>query len=113
MDSVKRYLEVFEELHRRKRWSTGVRILRFAALTLAASDVADPGADLEATAKTLANEAGGFSPLSSAMRHAVAAILIRRGLDPAMMSNPFVAGLIDLIGIVVYMTVAGMLLTLE
>ena len=84
MDPVERYLEVFEELHRRKRWSTGVSILRFAALTLAASDVADPGADLEATAKTLADEAGGFSPLSSAMRHAVAAILIRRGLDPAV-----------------------------
>ena len=34
----------------------------------------------------------------------------RLGLDPAMMSNPFVAGLIDLVGIVIYMTVAGMLL---
>ncbi len=34
-------------------------------------------------------------------------LLFRRlGLDPAMMSNPFVAGLIDVIGIVVYMTVA-------
>jgi hypothetical protein len=83
MDPVEKYLEVFEELMRRKRWSTGREVLRFAALTLAASDVADPGADLEATAKVLADEAGGFSPLSSAIRHAVAAILIRRGLDPA------------------------------
>jgi hypothetical protein len=82
MDPVERYLEVFEGLRRRKRWSTGVSILRFAALTLAASEVDDPGAELEATAKALADEAGGFSPLSSAMRHAVAAILIRRGLDP-------------------------------
>ncbi|MFH1266773.1 MAG: magnesium transporter [Planctomycetota bacterium] len=40
-------------------------------------------------------------------------IFKRLGLDPAMMSNPVVAGLIDLIGIVVYMTVAGMLLTLK
>ena len=32
------------------------------------------------------------------------------GLDPAMMSNPFVAGLIDVLGIVIYMTVAGMIL---
>jgi hypothetical protein len=82
MDSIERYLEVFEGLRRRKRWSTGTAVLRFAALTLAATDMADPGADLEATAKVLADEAGGFSPLSSAIRHAVAAILIRRGLDP-------------------------------
>jgi len=34
----------------------------------------------------------------------------RIGLDPAMMSNPFVAGLIDVLGIVIYMTVAGMIL---
>ena len=83
MDPVEKYLEVFEGLRRRKRWSTGIEILRFAALTLAATDVADPGSELEETAKALAKEAGGFSPLSSAMRHAVAAILIRRGLDPA------------------------------
>ena len=82
MDPVERYLEVFEGLRRRKRWSTGTEILRFAALTLAATEVSDPGPDLEATAKVLADEAGGFSPLSSAIRHAVAAILIRRGLDP-------------------------------
>ena len=36
MDSIERYLEVFEGLRRRKRWNTGVDILRFAALTLAA-----------------------------------------------------------------------------
>ena len=82
MDSIEHYLEVFEGLRQRKRWSTGTEVLRFAALTLAASDIAESGADLENTAKVLADEAGGFSPLSSAMRHAVAAILIRRGLDP-------------------------------
>ena len=31
------------------------------------------------------------------------------GLDPAMMSNPFVAGIIDILGIVIYMTVAALL----
>lgn len=82
MESIERYLEVFEGLRRRKRWSTDTNILRFAALTLAAADAADPGAGLEPTAKVLADEAGGFSPLSSSVRHAVAAILIRRGLDP-------------------------------
>lgn len=30
----------------------------------------------------------------------------RLGLDPAMMSNPFVAGIIDILGIVIYMNVA-------
>ena len=29
----------------------------------------------------------------------------RLGLDPAMMSNPFVAGIIDVVGILVYMQV--------
>ena len=82
MDPVERYLEVFEGLRRRKRWNTGVDILRFAALTLAATDVAEPGSELEETAKVLTKEAGAFSPLNSSMRHAVAAIVNRRGLDP-------------------------------
>ena len=33
------------------------------------------------------------------------------GLDPAMMSNPFVAGIIDILGIVIYMTVAATLVS--
>ena len=34
-------------------------------------------------------------------------MLFRRlGLDPALMSNPFVAGIIDIAGIVIYMNVA-------
>jgi magnesium transporter len=36
----------------------------------------------------------------------------RMGLDPALMSNPFVAGLIDVLGIVIYMQVAIALLGL-
>ena len=34
----------------------------------------------------------------------------RIGLDPALMSNPFVAGIIDILGIIIYMTVAGLIL---
>lgn len=34
----------------------------------------------------------------------------RLGLDPAMMSNPFVAGIIDILGIVIYMNIAFALL---
>jgi magnesium transporter len=38
-------------------------------------------------------------------------LLFRRlGLDPALMSNPFVAGIIDITGIVIYMTVCVVLL---
>ena len=38
-------------------------------------------------------------------------IFKRLGLDPALMSNPFVAGIIDLVGIAIYMTVAATLLS--
>jgi len=34
----------------------------------------------------------------------------RLGLDPALMSSPFVAGIIDILGIVIYMNVALSLL---
>lgn len=34
----------------------------------------------------------------------------RFGWDPALMSNPFVAGIIDIVGIVIYMSVAGLVL---
>lgn len=37
-------------------------------------------------------------------------IFERLGLDPAMMSNPFVAGIVDILGIVIYMTVAALLM---
>ncbi len=35
----------------------------------------------------------------------------RIGLDPALMSNPFVAGIVDIVGIVIYMSVAWLLLS--
>ena len=34
----------------------------------------------------------------------------RLGLDPAMMSNPFVAVIVDILGIVIYMNVARLFL---
>jgi magnesium transporter len=37
----------------------------------------------------------------------------RLGLDPALMSNPFVAGIVDILGIVIYMNVALLLLSLK
>ena len=37
-------------------------------------------------------------------------IFKRLGLDPAMMSNPFVAGIVDILGIVIYINVARVVL---
>ncbi|OYP33931.1 magnesium transporter [Rhodopirellula sp. MGV] len=37
-------------------------------------------------------------------------IFQRLGLDPAMMSNPFVAGIVDILGIIIYINIARMLL---
>ena len=89
MVTVERYLEVFEDLRRRKRWSTDRNVLRFAALTLASLDERDPGARLEATAKALAKEAGVFSPLRSSIRHVVAAMLLRLATsNPTRWSYP-------------------------
>jgi magnesium transporter len=34
----------------------------------------------------------------------------RMGLDPALMSNPFVAGINDILGIVIYVAIARVLL---
>jgi magnesium transporter len=37
-------------------------------------------------------------------------IFKRLGLDPALMSNPFVAGIVDILGIVIYLNVARLVL---
>ncbi|MCD0462224.1 magnesium transporter [Roseiconus lacunae] len=37
-------------------------------------------------------------------------IFQRLGLDPAMMSNPFVAGIVDILGIIIYINIARLLL---
>lgn len=83
MDTVRAYVETFERLRRRKRWSTDSSALRLCALSLATMDLDDPGSRLEETAAILRKRAGAFSPLNSAVRHAVAAMALSRGLDPA------------------------------
>ena len=48
---------------------------------------------------------------SGALIGSILPLLFKRmGLDPALMSNPFVAGIIDILGIVVYLQVAMLLL---
>ena len=78
---VNRYLEGFDRLRRQKRWSTHTGVLRFAALTLAAADLADPAAQLEAAADELKRRAGWTGHLASSVRYAVAAMILRHGLS--------------------------------
>jgi magnesium transporter len=45
--------------------------------------------------------------ISGTLLGAMLPLLFQRiGLDPALMSSPFVAGIIDILGIVIYMNVA-------
>lgn len=82
MSAATTYLGTFDELRRRKRWTTDTTVLRFAAMTLASVRLDDLGQRLEETAKVLRAEAGWFDPLRSAIRYAVAAMILRRGRDP-------------------------------
>jgi len=48
-----------------------------------------------------------FVVISGTLTGSVLPLIFERlGLDPAMMSNPFVAGIVDILGIVIYMNVA-------
>lgn len=83
MELVTSYLQTFEALRRKKRWTTNIMVLRFAALGLASVELADPHAQLERIASDLRDRAGWFGPLRSEVRYVVAAMLLRRGLSAA------------------------------
>jgi len=80
-DALSVYLERFEELRRSKRWTTGLDMLRFSALILTASDHPGLGVGLEEAAQRLLKRSGTFGALNSPARYAVAAMLLRRGMD--------------------------------
>jgi len=82
METVDRYLALFEELRRKKRWSTDTNMLRLAALALAANPIPDAAARLEAAAEELRARAGWFGKLNSPIRYVVAAMFLRKGLRP-------------------------------
>ncbi len=82
MDTLRHYLDTFEALRSRKRWTTDTEVLRFAALALGSLELADPGRALEDTARTLYRSSSALHPLKSPIRHAVAAMILRRELDP-------------------------------
>ncbi len=82
MDPVHDYLVTFERLRARKRWSTNTVTFRFVALTLGAAGAPIAYDSLEATATDLRERARRYSPLKSELRYVVAAMLLRRQLEP-------------------------------
>ena len=82
-DPVARYLQTFEELRARKRWSTQSVTFRFVALSLGAAASTIGYDRLEEAATDLRTRARWFSPLKSEIRYVVAAMILRRGLDTA------------------------------
>ena len=82
-DPVASYLQTFEELRTRKRWSTQSVTFRFVALSLGAAASTIGYDRLEGAATDLRKRARWSSPLKSEIRYVVAAMILRRGLDPA------------------------------
>lgn len=82
MDSVEKYLQTFESLRRRKRWTTDLTVLRFTALSLAAADPDSSAERLENVADEIRRRSRWWSELTSSIRYAVAAMILRAGLEP-------------------------------
>ena len=83
METTTRYLEVFEELRKRKRFGTNVSVLRFVALTLATAERDDLVERLEAAADELRGRSGWSSPLRSSIRYVIAAMILKRDVSPS------------------------------
>ncbi len=83
MKSLETYRQMFEQVKKRHRWSNGNAVLRFAALSMAGVPGRDPVEAMERASDTLREKAGFWSTLNSPMRTVLAAMILRRGLDPA------------------------------
>ena len=83
-DAVERYVETFERLRATKRWSAHTATFRFVALALGAAGPSVTYDRLESAAAVLRKHARVTSPLRSDIRYVVAAMILRRGLDPAV-----------------------------
>ena len=90
-DPIAAYLETFERLRARKRWSTDTATYRFVALTLGAAGGHVSHDRLEETAAGLRKRAGWTSPLRSEIRYVVAAMILRRDLDAAGVHRQVIA----------------------
>ena len=82
-DPVESYLRTFERLRARKRWSANSVTFRFVALSLGAAASSIGYDRLEEVATELRKRARWASPLKSEIRYVVAAMILRRGQDPA------------------------------
>jgi len=83
-DAVGRYAETFDRLHATKRWWTHTSTFRLGALAPGAAGPSVSYERLESAAGELRKHAGVTSPLRSELRYVVAAMILRRGLDPAV-----------------------------
>ena len=82
-DPVASYLATLEHLKSRKRWSTSLPTVRYAALALGPGGEGVDLDRLERATDTLREGAGWTSPFRSEVRHVIAAMILREGLDPA------------------------------
>ena len=82
-DPVASCVQTFEELRTRKRWSTQSVTSRFVALSVRAAASTIGYDRLEEAATELRRRARWSSPRKSEIRYIVAAMILRRGLDPA------------------------------
>ncbi len=83
MKSLDTYRQTFEQVKKRHRWSNGNAVLRFAALSLAGVPHPDPAEAMDRASETLREKSGFWSSLKSPVRTVLAAMILRRGLDPA------------------------------
>lgn len=82
-DPVQNYLAVFDRLRARKHWTEHTVTFRFVALSLGAVGLDIDYELLNTTARDLRKRARWSSPLKSEIRYVVAAMILRRQLDPA------------------------------
>lgn len=82
-DPIESYLRTFERLRARKRWSANSVTFRFVALSLGAAAASISYDRLEEAATELRKRARWTSPLKSEVRYVAAAMILRRGQDPA------------------------------
>ena len=82
-DPIESYLQTFERLRARKRWSVDSVTFRFVALSLGAAATTISYDRLEEVATELRKRARWTSPLKSEVRYVAAAMILRRGQDPA------------------------------
>ncbi len=83
-DSFERYQGTFERLRLTKRWWAHTSTFRLVALALGAAGPSVTYDRLEAAATALRKDARLTSPLRSEIRYLVAAMIIRRALEPAV-----------------------------